>query len=76
MSQSRFRKELESLINSNLMENGSDTPDFILAEYLSNCLVVFDSAVKKRDKWYGFKSLSEKIKLMENPSSASSQESE
>ena len=51
-NQSQFRKDLEHLINCNCMENGSDTPDFILAEYLSNCLKAFDSAVKQRTKWY------------------------
>lgn len=27
-----FRKELQTLINKNSLENGSDTPDFILAD--------------------------------------------
>lgn len=34
------------------MENGSDTPDFILAEFLANCLASFDETVVKREKWY------------------------
>ena len=50
---SKFRKELESLINHNSKENGSDTPDFILAEYLNDCLIAFDKATKSRTKWYG-----------------------
>jgi hypothetical protein len=49
---SRFRIRLEALINSESMENGSDTPDFMLAEYLTDCLVAFDKVVKLRDKWY------------------------
>jgi hypothetical protein len=48
---SAFRKELESLINRYSKENGSNTPDFILAEYLDNCLESFDSALQKREKW-------------------------
>ena len=48
-----FRKELESLINSFSLENNSDTPDFILAEYLSDCLGAFDKAAKRRTEWYG-----------------------
>jgi hypothetical protein len=48
-----FREELTTLINKRSMENGSDTPDFILAEYLSNCLIVFDKATRARAKWYG-----------------------
>lgn len=48
-----FRKSLEFLINSYSKENGSNTPDFILAEYMSNCLDAFDKAVEAREKWYG-----------------------
>ena len=48
-----FRKELETLINKKSKENGSDTPDFILAEYLTDCLTAFDKAVNARKKWYG-----------------------
>ena len=55
---SKFRKELESIINRNSMENGSDTPDLILADYLTDCLEAFDKATKARDKWYGFRGLS------------------
>lgn len=47
-----FREDLEKLLNSYSMENGSDTPDFILAEYLADCLKVFDNAVTSRSKWY------------------------
>ena len=47
-----FRKELEALINSHSMENGSDTPDFILARYLVHCLDAFDFATKHRTQWY------------------------
>jgi hypothetical protein len=48
---SEFRKSIEVLINSKSLENGSDTPDFILAEYLVDCLTAFDKAVNKREKW-------------------------
>jgi hypothetical protein len=37
------------------VENGSDTPDFILARFLADCLEAFDSAVRTRDDWYGHK---------------------
>ncbi len=49
----QFRRELESLINRQCMENGSDTPDFILAGYMAACLDAFDAALKAREKWYG-----------------------
>lgn len=51
--QSGFREELESLINCHSMENGSDTPDFILADYLLDCLKAFDKASNRRHEWHG-----------------------
>ena len=48
----RFKKGLEELINAYSMENGSDTPDFILAEYLLGCLRVFNETTFKRENWY------------------------
>lgn len=52
MSES-FESELESLINRHSMENGSNTPDFILAQYLSVCLSAFNVTVQRRETWYG-----------------------
>jgi hypothetical protein len=34
-------------------ENESNTPDFILAEYLLRSLQAFNVAVVHREKWYG-----------------------
>jgi hypothetical protein len=48
-----FRLKLEKAINQCSMENGSDTPDFILAEYLMDCLLAFDYAMQRRKDWYG-----------------------
>lgn len=48
-----LRKDLESLLNRYSLENGSDTPDFILAEYLIQCLTAWNVAVKDRERWYG-----------------------
>lgn len=50
-----FIKELEWLINKYSMENGSDTPDFILAEYMFSCLQAFNSTVSRRSAWFGIK---------------------
>lgn len=50
---SKLRKEIQAAINKYNLENGSDTPDFILAEYLTDCLRIFDKAVTKRQEWYG-----------------------
>jgi Family of unknown function (DUF6275) len=48
----RFRQQLEGLINENSMENWSNTPDFILAQFLTESLKAFDNAVRRRDEWY------------------------
>jgi hypothetical protein len=50
-----FRHELEALINKHGMEAPSGTPDFILCQYLIECLNAFDRAVIARQKWYGLK---------------------
>lgn len=47
-----FEKDLEELINRHSKENGSNTPDFILAEYLQDALYSFNKAVNKRTTWY------------------------
>jgi hypothetical protein len=49
----KLRKNIEIAINSASAENGSDTPDFILAEYLTDCLAAYDKAVVARGKWHG-----------------------
>jgi hypothetical protein len=48
-----LRSDIEDIINKNSAENGSHTPDYILAEYLLDCLKAFDNAVSLREKWYG-----------------------
>ena len=50
-----FEQELTDLINRYSKENDSDTPDFILAEYLEICLNTWALITKKRDEWYGQK---------------------
>ena len=48
-----FEEELESLINRHSKENESNTPDFILAQYIAGCFAVFNTAVQQRERWYG-----------------------
>lgn len=55
--ESAFLVDIESAINRASKENDSNTPDFILAEYISDCLNAFTKASRAREKWYG-KSLS------------------
>lgn len=51
MSRESFRSKLQTLINCESQENGSDTPDFILAGFLCACLDAFDHAVSARSAW-------------------------
>lgn len=48
-----FEKELTALINRYSEENGSNTPDFILALYLVECLRTFNTTMTSRAQWYG-----------------------
>jgi hypothetical protein len=53
MSHADFRTKLEHLINEESMEGGSNTPDFILAGFLTECLRAFDGATAARDRGAG-----------------------
>jgi hypothetical protein len=48
-----LRDRIKHAINGTAAENGSDTPDFILADYLLASLDAFDAAVRFREEWYG-----------------------
>jgi hypothetical protein len=48
-----FQEELSQLINKHSLENGSNTPDFLLALYLQQCLSTFNDIMRKREDWYG-----------------------
>jgi hypothetical protein len=48
-----FEQILANVINRNSEENISNTPDFILAKYLSSCLLAFNAAINSRSEWYG-----------------------
>ena len=48
-----LRSDLASVINRYSRENGSNTPDFMLAAYLCDCLKAWNAMTKQREKWYG-----------------------
>jgi hypothetical protein len=48
-----FGRELRALLNKYSMENNSNTPDFILAAYLLDCLRAWDIAMRDRETWQG-----------------------
>lgn len=58
-----FREKLCHLINSHSLENESDTPDFILADYLMRCLENFDTAVSAREHYHGREKREETVSL-------------
>ena len=45
-------KDFADIINKSNRESASDTPDFILAEYLVEALEVFENGVRTREEWY------------------------
>jgi len=55
MDKNELRQQIEQAINYCSAENGCDTPDFILAQYLVACLDAFDAAVNQRREWWGDK---------------------
>lgn len=48
-----LEKAIERLCNCYCLENESNTPDFILAEYIIAALQAYNRAVNAREKWYG-----------------------
>lgn len=48
-----FEKELQALINRCSIENDSNTPDWLLAQYLISCMDAFTVATQQRETWYG-----------------------
>ena len=50
---SQFEEEIRSAINRSSKENDSNTPDYILSEYLLTCLDAFNEATQRREAYYG-----------------------
>lgn len=46
-----FQKELEELIKKHSMEVDSNTPDYILAEYLTNCLINYNNIIQSKNEY-------------------------
>jgi hypothetical protein len=57
---SNFQYELECLINKYSLENHSNTPDFILAQFLCDNLAAWNKNLSRRESWYGRQSNSTK----------------
>ncbi len=53
MTKEQMLVDLESAINRNSRENVSNTPDFLLAEYLMGALEAYERIHAANEKWYG-----------------------
>jgi hypothetical protein len=53
VDETTLAQDLAAALNRHSMENGSNTPDFILADYLIGCLMAFNTNVNQRSTWYG-----------------------
>jgi hypothetical protein len=49
-----FMRELEATLNRYCMENTSNTPDFILAEYMLRCLRAGEYLIDRREQLANF----------------------
>lgn len=53
MKKTELEKKLAGLINAECRENDSNTPDFLLSEFMMSCLDAFELANNKREVWFG-----------------------
>lgn len=53
MDTSTLAGDIAAAINRHSAERGSNTPDFLLAEFLTSVLAAWDVAVTARETWYG-----------------------
>lgn len=48
MSESKLKEEIRRQLNMHSRENVSDTADFVLAEYLMDCLEAYEKASNRQ----------------------------
>ena len=61
-NETTFRDDIRDVINSHARETGSNTPDFILAKYLTDCLDAFENASNWRQCWHSTDGVPEKFR--------------
>ena len=59
---SEFEQRLSNLLNSVNAESASNTPDFILAAYLCDCLAAWNRATSWRTLWFSPEGVPEAIR--------------
>lgn len=53
MEQITLGEEIRMVLNKHCRENASNTPDYILGQYLESCLVAAETMIQQRETWYG-----------------------
>lgn len=48
-----LHKGIQTLVNSLSLENESNTPDWVIADYLVECLDVWNRTTDTRERYYG-----------------------
>lgn len=61
-----LEREIAQVLNIHCQENFSDTPDFILAQYLLRCLDNFNKTITRREYWYGRKLIKDTENILED----------
>lgn len=65
-STSPLEQEIMKALNRHSAEAPSNTPDYILAAYLTDCLKAFNRAMAVRNQWYGINELARAIEVDSN----------
>lgn len=52
LDEEALARDLAGVLNSHCVENGSETPDFILADYLVSCIRAWNAAQQGRSTWH------------------------
>jgi hypothetical protein len=55
MNKISLEAKIREAINQESAENESNTPDWVLAEYLIGCLDNWNKATINRDKYFGYR---------------------
>jgi hypothetical protein len=50
---SDLQREIAAALNRASAETESNTPDWILAQFLLSCLTAWNTGVQQRETWYG-----------------------
>jgi hypothetical protein len=66
-AEDQLSASIRRAINLCSAENASNTPDFILAEFILGCLRAFNTASRARERWYGRGDRPGRLGLQEPP---------